>query len=386
MKNKLTTYFAIFFLVIGLLFLCSNFIDFNKKISFYDYDSKNIFPDSTKLNKNIIIFKSNTDISKYKIKTSCNNKFKYLWEKNDLYIFTFKLLDNNCENPVFILSDWKESFEKTKFELNIENKYNIYSQLIDYSDKNLSKLLEKTKIEKNNYSKYKKIFNKSLFNIKKNRLYSEINYKLDILKEIIERRKLKYDNPVPWYKITTKLNQIPNAGRPYRDNYTDWIHHWWDIMAPEGTPVSAIDDWIIIRTVENFDFEDIDSNIIKEWEVDKTQKLRNLDILRWQQVWLKTTKWDVMFYSHLSKIYDNIEEWTFVKSWEKIWEIWKTWVPDKDYQNIHLHFPIMKNPYNKDKINNYSYEDIMAWDWYLKGLNPDVVLKEQKNIFVNNAF
>jgi len=153
----------------------------------------------------------------------------------------------------------------------------------------------------------------------------------------------------------------------------------------EGTTVSAIDDWVIIRVVEDFDFEDI-NNIIKEWEISYTQKIRNLDILRWKQVWLKTSKWDVMFYSHLNLIYENIKEWVYIKAWENIWTVWKTWVPDRDYNNFHLHFPIQKNPYDIKKINKYSYEDIMKWDWYLKWLSPDEVIKQQNDIFVKEAF
>ena len=78
MKNKLLTFFAIFSLVIGLIFLCTNFINFNKNITFYKIVSENIFPNSKNLNSSIVIFKSNTNISKYKIETKCNNNFKYL--------------------------------------------------------------------------------------------------------------------------------------------------------------------------------------------------------------------------------------------------------------------------------------------------------------------
>jgi len=384
-KNKLTTFFAIFLLIISFIFLCSNFINIEKKISFYDYNSKNIFPDSKNLNSNIIIFKSNINISDYKIKTNCKNNLKFLWEKKDLYFFNFTLLDPNCDNPIFILSNWKEDFEKTKFELNIEKKSEIFLNVVDYSNNDLLKINRKILTEIQKYSKYKKIFQKSLANIKKNRFYKELIYKQNIINSIINRRSKKYEVPVKGYKIATWLNVIPNAGRPYRNEYTDWIHHWWDIIAPKWTPVSAIDDWVIIRVVENFDFEDI-SNMKKTWEISYTQKLRNLDILRWQQVWLKTSKWDVIFYSHLTIIYDNIKEWTFIKAWDNIWTIWKTWVPDKDYTNFHLHFPIMKNPYILNKVWKYSYEDIMAWDWYLKWETPDDIIIKQKNIFIEEAF
>lgn len=385
MKNKLLKFFAIFSLIIGIIFLCTNFITFNKNITFYKVVSENIFPDSENLNSSIIIFKSNTNISKYKIETKCNHIFEYLWEKNRLYLFNFKLLDNKCENPKFYLSDWNKKIESTNFELNIEKKSDIFLNFVDYSNEELLKINQKLLSEITKYSKYKKINKSSLSKIKKNRYYKELIYKKNILKNILERRSKKYENPVKWYYIATWLNVIPNAGRPYRSNYTDWIHHWWDIISPEWTTVSAIDDWVIIRVVEDFDFEDI-NNIIKEWEISYTQKIRNLDILRWKQVWLKTSKWDVMFYSHLNLIYENIKEWVYIKAWENIWTVWKTWVPDRDYDNFHLHFPIQKNPYDIKKINKYSYEDIMKWDWYLKWLSPDEVIKQQNDIFVKEAF
>lgn len=385
MKNKLLKFFAIFSLIIGIIFLCTNFITFNKNITFYKVVSENIFTDSENLNSSIIIFKSNTNISKYKIETKCNHIFEYLWEKNRLYLFNFKLLDNKCENPKFYLSDWNKKIESTKFELNIEKKSDIFLNFVDYSNEELLKINQKLLSEITKYSKYKKINKSSLSKIKKNRYYKELIYKKNILKNILERRSKKYENPVKWYYIATWLNVIPNAGRPYRSNYTDWIHHWWDIISPEWTTVSAIDDWVIIRVVEDFDFEDI-NNIIKEWEISYTQKIRNLDILRWKQVWLKTSKWDVMFYSHLNLIYENIKEWVYIKAWENIWTVWKTWVPDRDYNNFHLHFPIQKNPYDIKKINKYSYEDIMKWDWYLKWLSPDEVIKQQNDIFVKEAF
>jgi hypothetical protein len=156
-------------------------------------------------------------------------------------------------------------------------------------------------------------------------------------------------------------------------------------MAPRWTMTSAIDDWMIIRVVRDFSYEDI-SKIEKNWIITEIQKLRNLDILRWNQVWLKTSKWDVMFYSHLWEIPKNIKEWVFVSVWQDIWTIDKTWVPDKNYTNFHLHFPIQKNPYIIEKAWKYSWEDYMAWDWYLKWLSPDDIIIKQKDIFVDEAF
>jgi len=205
--------------------LCTNFITFNKNITFYKVVSENIFTDSENLNSSIIIFKSNTNISKYKIETKCNHIFEYLWEKNRLYLFNFKLLDNKCENPKFYLSDWNKKIESTNFELNIEKKSDIFLNFVDYSNEELLKINQKLLSEITKYSKYKKINKSSLSKIKKNRYYKELIYKKNILKNILERRSKKYENPVKWYYIATWLNVIPNAGRPYRRNYS--FCYWW---------------------------------------------------------------------------------------------------------------------------------------------------------------
>ncbi|MDQ7022527.1 MAG: M23 family metallopeptidase [Candidatus Gracilibacteria bacterium] len=119
----------------------------------------------------------------------------------------------------------------------------------------------------------------------------------------------------------------------------------------------------------------------KEGKVSYTQKLRNLDILRGKQVWVKTSKGDVVFYSHLTDIYKNIIEGYFIESGENIGTVGSSGVPDRDYTNFHLHFSIMKNPYDIKKVGKYGYEDIMSWNWYLKGFSADEVIKGQENIF-----
>lgn len=43
------------------------------------------------------------------------------------------------------------------------------------------------------------------------------------------------------------------------------------------------------------------------------QKLQNLDILRGNQVWLKTMKGEVIFYSHLEEVDSSIQEGMLIK-------------------------------------------------------------------------
>ena len=142
----------------------------------------------------------------------------------------------------------------------------------------------------------------------------------------------------------------------------------------------SVDDWIIVRVISNFKFSDL--NNIKFWDsLSYEDKLKNLDYLRWNQIWLKTMKWDIVVYSHLNTIETDIVEWTVVKEWELFWTIWITWVPDKDYKDYHLHMEIYKNPYNDDLAWSYSILDYMKWDWYFKWESTDFVLKNQSTLF-----
>jgi murein DD-endopeptidase MepM/ murein hydrolase activator NlpD len=185
---------------------------------------------------------------------------------------------------------------------------------------------------------------------------------------------------VPWYKISRERNKIPNAWRPYRKSYTDGIHHGWDIVAPIWTPVVALDNSKIVRIVKWFKYNDLGK--IKKWNyLTLEDELSNLDTLRWNQVWIKTSKWDVVFYSHLSFVNDKIRVWDIVSKWTMLWKVWKSGVPDRKYKNIHLHFSIQKAPRLKNKFWNYTFMDYMKWDWYFKWKSLDYVSKHSFDIF-----
>ena len=217
----------------------------------------------------------------------------------------------------------------------------------------------------------------------KNRFYKELVYKRDILKNIIEKRRDKYLVPVRWYWLSDSHIKLPNASRGYRKDYTDWIHHGWDIDAPLDSQVISLDDWIIVRVVKEYAWEDL-WKIKHSHNLSEDDKLNNLDILRWNQVWLKTAKWDVVFYSHLDNIYSNIKEGEMIKSWTPIWTIWITWIPDKSYTDYHLHFAVHKNPYNINMAWKYSFDDYMRWDWYFKWESASHILDHQHSVFTEN--
>lgn len=375
----------IFSIVFGysLVFWVSAFFWIEVEVAFKL--SNNIYPDSLYLRNTKIAFKTKEDLSEYIIKSgSCNIFSKLNLKEKDIYIFDLKILDNNCNDNVFYLEN-KNKERIFDFNFNIISEYRLYSELLDNETKKLEEvkwLLDQRKQTLLKYNEYKNLnisYNEFL---KKNRLLNEVVYNSNIIKLILDWRNKKYLIPVKWKSLPTAEAKLPNSWRPYRSSYTDWIHHAWDFDWDFWEQVIAIDDWIIVRVVSDFNFSDLSR--VNYWKnLTYDDKLKNLDILQWKQVWLKTMKWDVAFYSHLNDIFTNIKEWTVVRKWQPIWTIWKSWVPDKNYSDFHLHLPIQINPFDKNKIWKYEIEDYMRWNWLFKWKSKDYILENQNNVFEN---
>lgn len=348
--------------------------------------SKNIIIDSINLNKTIIAFKSPIDISWNEIKWICKTNTDYLYKKDDLYFFQIELLQKDCFNGNYYLKNYNwDLILNSHFELNLVNNFGIYNNFVDQSDNSL-KMLEEyylNNLEKNYLFKKLTTLDTNLNFIKKNRTYLESEFYYNVITNILQKRKSKYVLPVKWYDLSHRHTKLPNSARPYRASYTDWVHNWWDIDAPYWTPVRSIDNWMIVKIVNWFKFEDLDQiNYSKNLTND--EKRVNLDILRWNQVWIKTMKWDVIFYAHLSEIDNNLKVWDFVSKSQYLWKIWISWVPDKDYNDYHLHFELKKNPRDSNKNWKYTLMDYMRWDWYFKWKDDKYILENQYNIFQKN--
>lgn len=338
--------------------------------------SNNIFIDNQKLNKTTVLFSSKSDLSKQKITADCDFYSKLPQKKWDYYLYELEFFNDSCKSKIFELSS-SDKAEKYFFSLNFYSDYSVLENLLDKTNNEIyliAKKLKETKItlinkEYNSY--YKK-----LQNIRTSQEVNILHYWAD---RVDEKRGEKYQIPVKWKKISRALNEIPNAGRPYRASYTDGIHHGWDIDWKLWEPVIALDDGIIVRSVSWFENSDFDK--IQYWNsLTYEQKLWNLDILRGKQVWLKTMKWDVVFYSHLDNVFENIDEWTVVKKGQPIGTIWVTGVPWKGYDDYHLHFPVHKNPYEGGN-KKYDFEDYMKWPWYFKWKSSSYILEKQDEVF-----
>lgn len=361
-------------------YVYSNYIK-NDSIKFDRVLFKNIYLNTDNLNSSIVSFNSQLDISTFKISWICDVNSDFLYSKNDKYLFKVKVIDENCKNNNFYLKNWEKIVPKTMFNLNFISEYDLFNKYTDYSDLYLdnfqintkNKLFWDLEIKEINYSW-------SLNNIKKSRENQELIYNNNIVLNLLEKRQQKYLIPVNWYKLPTSKTKLPNSPRPYRTWYTDGIHNGWDIDAPKWTPVVSIDDWIIVNVISDFKFSDL-NKLKRNWNISYEDKIYNLDILRWNQVWIKTTKWDVIFYAHLDEVFENIKVWNFVKRWENLWTIWISWVPDLNYTDYHLHFEVKKNPYIIKKAWKNTFDDFLRWDWYFKTEKESYIKEHQYDIF-----
>ncbi|MFK7779528.1 MAG: M23 family metallopeptidase [Candidatus Gracilibacteria bacterium] len=345
--------------------------------------SENIYLDSLELKNTKILFKSGEDLDNYKIKSECNIFSKLTHSKGDFYMFDLKFFDNNCTNSNFILVD-ENSEIKSKFTLNLVKENDLLSKLFDLKTTRLVQLkniLDKKVLTNSKYDKYDKEVEENYYTyLEKNRSLKEAIYSLGIITNIIEKRQEKYIVPVLGRKMPTTSAKIPNSSRTYRNDYTDGIHHGWDIDGNFGEQVIALDEGIIVRVVDEFDFSDL--NIIKRGNnLTYDEKVRNLDILRGNQVWIKTTSGDVVMYSHLNDIFSNIEIGESIRKGQPLGTIGITGVPDKNYTDFHLHFVVHKNPFITEKVGSYDIDDYMKWDWAFKGETTAYIIENQGKYF-----
>jgi murein DD-endopeptidase MepM/ murein hydrolase activator NlpD len=382
LSHKLRLFFTYFITLITISFWVVTVfwtdLIFDAKISKIQILGKNIFLDGKSLSSTYIFYTSKIDLSKYKLKSSCNISSKLSWKIWEVYSFKITYLNECFYWLTYLQTPNKTILKDSRVKLKVFSKARLFDLFVDRNDKSLLNI--KSNIENNILKFSKQEVEDNLLKLQINRKISELKYQKSFLEEIINSRKQKYISPVLWYNISKNKSKIPNARRPYRKNYTDWIHHWWDISAPLWTPTVALDNWKIIRIVSDFVYKDLDK-LKKTANLTFEDKLNNLDILRWNQVWLKTSSWDVVFYSHLDEVSYNLRVWDLVKKSTILWKVWNSWVPDRNYKHFHLHFAIQKNPYLRNKVWKYTFMDYMKWDWYFKWKSLEYVAENGNDIF-----
>ncbi|EKE28085.1 MAG: Peptidase M23, partial [uncultured bacterium (gcode 4)] len=348
--------------------------------------NENIITDDYKLNSTILIVRTKEEYMAPEIYSKCRNAQKLaisekIWS-NFIYIINLNYIWS-CDDNVVYVKNWDEIYTDTAYLLNIKDYSKNFTDFTDLSNKQIEEKIARLdvlglKLDEQILSLKQKWDLASKINLIKS-LYDKKfeEYENIFLSNILSTRKsLRYNSPVAGKVVPTKKNIIPNTPRPYRAKYTDWVHHWWDIFANRWTPVQALSDGIVVRIVKDFNWSKFDNILWRD--ISDEDKAKNLDIYRWNQVWLKAADWNVIIYSHLENIPANLKQWQYVKEWEYFWQIWRSWVPDKEYKDFHLHFEIQLNPYLKA---DNSPLDIMKWKYFGKGLSYDWIIKSQTKLF-----
>jgi len=360
-------------------------LNFSPEISFGTSLGKIIVPGDDNLSKDILVYTSNINISDSEVSSLCDTQSRFIDSYKNLYFFEISYLSTDCDSTSVVLESEGTIYGNSITNLNLVHKNELIEAYIDYDSQSLEKVLQshekilsKTLIYKDyNGERLIKYLKYSLWQ----RQYREAKFWADLTQSVLDARSKKYISPVVWRTLSEAFTKIPNSPRPYRAAYTDGIHHGWDIDGNMWESVVALDDGIIVRIVDGFNNNTDFSRIEYGAHLTEDQKLKNLDILRWNQVWLKTMKWDVVFYSHLDDIDTNISEGMFITRWTPVGTTGVTGVPEVWYDDYHLHFAVMKNPYNAEMAGKYDFWDYMAWDWYGKWMDYNATLKIQRELF-----
>ena len=358
---------------------------FNPEAKFVGSTAKKIYLEANELSSSVVVYQSNMDLSSYSISSSCDISSEFLEYYKTLYFFRVDYSNApDCKNGNIVLERSGEKLVSSITKLNLSNNLSEISTFIDYSTQDIKNFQKSIESDMSRYAIYKNYNRQSIAKyykfLKGQRKYKEAAYLWNILTNILVAREQKYTSPVLGGHISEQHSKVPNAARPYRQEYTDGIHHGWDIDGDYGEQIVALDDGIIVRVVNDFDASDL-SRIIYGENLSEEQKLKNLDLLRGKQVWLKTMKGEVVFYSHLDTIPSSITEGSFVSQGDALWTTGVTGIPQDGYDDYHLHFSIMKNPYIFENAGTYDFGDYMSWDWLTKGMSHWEVIQAQKNIF-----
>lgn len=162
-----------------------------------------------------------------------------------------------CDTRQISIRDRENIFTDTVFSLPMESFSQLENGLINTDSDRLLGIMREPSVplpEKGSSIKTRLEYLRAV--------YTNLDIALmgDTARDILhDRDNGKYISPVAGYHLPTKDNIIPGAGRPYRKDTTDGIHHGWDIMAPFGTPVRALSKGKIIRIVNDWSWAKFDT-------------------------------------------------------------------------------------------------------------------------------
>ncbi len=333
-----------------------------------------IVPGDARLSSTFLIFRTGTDGAVPEIRGTCRLDVSHpvsfgTGAERRVYGASVRFPSECGPSPSFWLETEGRTVSGTLATVRSQTRENLFSELSDLSDDALFLAARNAKERSEAFARAAKLAGTSpsdrLSALAASYRAAAEDRKRRIAAAMSEARKsLSYLSPVAGKSVPDFAPYVPNSARPYRKDTTDAIHHGWDVLAPIGTPVRAIADGIIVRTVSGFVWSDFEGLVRPP--KDEDTRLKNLDIYRGNQVWLKTADGNVTFYSHLRDLAPGIESGTSVRRGEILGTVGVTGVPDKSYDNPHLHFEIQVNPH--DGKGSGDILSVMRWDWLGKGL------------------
>ncbi|RKW24966.1 M23 family metallopeptidase [Candidatus Gracilibacteria bacterium] len=339
--------------------------------------SDNIFLNSEKLSSNKLIIKTSEKPDIFKFEGDCSPSVILESSNGETHVFDVKIQDKSCnKKTVDVLV--KAPYKTLKHSFKIIKEYDLYSKFLDYSTADLQNSFEEVKKTVSNLEN--SILETGEQRVKNERKIEELKYFEEFFGNILEKRKQKFLFPVKGGKVPVTETKVPNSPRPYRNTYTDGIHHGWDLNAPKGSTIVSLDDGIVIRVVKGFTPSEF-GKLKRDGEITDKDKTINLDILRGNQVWIKTMKGDVAFYSHLEEIFPEIKEGMILKRGQPVGTVGATGVPEEGYSDFHLHLSLQSNPLDTARAGTYTYLDIMGWPWSFKGQSASYTLEHYHDIF-----
>lgn len=356
--------------------------------------NKNILPGDVDLWSSMLVVRASKETTNLSLSSGCEHTEKLIYKNTDLeaynlYVLKISLYSSDCtNNTVFIKNNGKDV---GLYHLNIVSRSAKLEKSLDNSSEYLTTELKSLTIFLRDTTEkiaQKKDISTLSAKISQIELWYDkkwLEHEKELREDILQKRNnLTFISPIRGKSLSTRNTKMPNSPRPFRAAVTDGVHHGWDIDAPIGTPIHAIGEGMIIRIVDNFTWKDFDRITRKKYLTDY-EKARNLDILRWNQVWLKTIDGNVIFLSHLSEIAPWLHVWQKVEKWDNLGKVWISGVPDKWYTDSHLHFEIVQNPHTTRDIPAPTEEMIM-WSYLGKWLSKSQVLSLQDSLFSGERY
>lgn len=194
---------------------------------------------------------------------------------------------------------------------------------------------------------------------------------------VLEARNAQFLMPISGAKLPEKDTHLPNSARPFRADVTDGIHHGWDFYVNQWTPVLAIEEGRIVHLKRDFSWKEMDHLYDASSELGQQE---NLDIYRWNTVYLKTLSGHVAIYAHMADIPSKLKVGDYVAAGSIIGHVGDSAVPDKKYL-YHLHFELAMNPFRDERAGTYTFEDYLVWSWFGKGKTTTWVRENDNTLF-----